>query len=243
MRKLLIAALLFLTSCSGQESSATGVTKTRAALAQPPLTETLATGVPAASGGQSVSAVNDATQSVVPPTQTSDTKVRNLGRHRGDRHSIGIADIGTSFDELVSHFDCDSTEETDGYLMVLLNGQTIFSLNDKNDLQDKIVRNVVISSPTISTDGGIHVGMSVKELQRRFPNLELFVDYEDNVEYFAPPSLEKGTAKNQDAEVWIYVTTNSDGILSQDSQGKYPTRHFSSEGTVRYIRVLVTGNR
>lgn len=169
--------------------------------------------------------------------------IHGLGNSKNANQLIGVADLGTSFNEILSRFEYDSTQESDGYLMVLRKGKVIFSLNDKNDLHDRIVRQIIIASPTIGVDGDIHVGMSVEELLKRFPNLSLDLDYEADSEYFAPPSLEQGTLKYPDARIFFHVAASNDGHLSRDEKGKYPTKLFSTKGRIRYIHILVTGFR
>jgi hypothetical protein len=179
-----------------------------------------------------------------PSVGTGHTQVtRSLSKSKNANQQIGVADLGISFNEILSRFEYDSTQESDGYLMVQRKGKTIFSLNDKNNLSDKIVRQIIIASPTIGVDGDIHVGMSVEELLKRFPNLSLELDYEADSEYFAPPSLEQGTLKYPDARIFFHVAASNGGHLSRDKEGQYPTKRFSTKGHIRYIHILVTGLR
>lgn len=157
-------------------------------------------------------------------------------------YHLGVSSLGMTFKELLSHFDYDSTDEDEGVFWVSKNGGPLFGLNDKNGLHDKVAWSIDIISPGITTDGDVHVGMSVKELLRKFPNLSLNID-EDNLEYFAPPTLENGTKNNPDAKILIYVSKDNNLSLANINPGKYPTKKFSHDGLVKHILVFVTGNR
>ena len=234
MRMLLISVLLILSACSDKGHSAIKPKEAQSIVSNTQ-TNVATSAVMAVSASDVVAASNVTSASAVVEGMPD-----KLHQSQKKQYNIGVASLGLPFTELLSHFNYDATEVNSGYLMVLSNGEPIFSLNDKNDLQDKIARNIVITSPNISTDGNVHVGMPVDELLKRFPNLSIEMDLEDNQEYFAPPELEKGTQKFPDARILLYVTSRDGKYLSIDSQGTYPTKKFSSDGVISAIRVFKT---
>ncbi|OIQ94448.1 hypothetical protein GALL_235960 [mine drainage metagenome] len=238
MRILLISVLLILSACSEKEHSAIEPKETKSIVSN---TQTnVATSAVIVVSASDVGVASNVTSALA--VAEGMPVPGKLYQSKKEKYNIGVASLGLSFTELLSHFNYDATEENSGYLMVFRNGEPIFSLNDKNDLQDKVARNIVITSPNISTDGDVHVGLPVNELLRKFPNLSIEMDLEDHEEYFAPPELEKGTRKFPDARILLYVTSRDGKYLSFDSQGTYPTKKFSSDGVISSIRVFKTGN-
>lgn len=159
---------------------------------------------------------------------------------RRQNHYLGVGSLGIPFKELLSHFDYDSTKEQDGYLWVYKNGEVLFGLSDKNDLHDQVAWMIFILSPSIVTDGDVHVGMPVPQLLKIFPGMSLDMTEEDG-EAFSPSGF--GTSAPADASAFFVVAKKDGSSLSQANPVTYPTKEFSTDGVVRKIVVYVSGNR
>lgn len=216
MRTLFLAVLLLLSACSKNEQGANE---------QPNLTIVS-------------SSVVAASSSVTTNTPSSESMPAG-------KFKLGVSALGMTFDDFLSHFSYDSTEEVEGYLLVSKNGEQLFGLNDKNYLQDRIVRDIVITSPTIDIEGGVRAGMTIQELLAMYPDLLLYMDYHDSSEFFAPPALQKGTSKFPDARIFLNVgqTEFSDNEIALEKNGIYPTEKYSKNGAIGSIVIGLTGNR
>ncbi len=199
----------------------------------------------AACSDQEHTAINSTTnsQSPVSPIASAPaiTTATSASKTAGNNY-LGVSSLGMSFDDLLSHFSYDATNEVDGYFWVSKKGEPLFGLSDKNDLTDKTVWMISIASPDITTDGGVHVGMTIQELLKKYPNISLSFD-QDEQDIFAPDELQHGTSNNPDARIFFYVKSNDGTSLSHVSPDKYPTKDFSTNGVVSHILVYVDGNR
>ena len=174
------------------------------------------------------------------PPQTSSQTSAKSSAYRIGPHSLEI-----SFDEFMSHFTYDSTEVIEGMLWVKKGEQTLFGLSDKNDLQEKKVRMIELYSPDIQTESGVHVGMTIKQLQQLFPDIELDYYEESNEEAFLIPLSGTQLPPKQGDDVYVAAFVESKvnkeltkhplKDLKNGDPWPYPTKDYSTEGSISRI--------
>lgn len=117
------------------------------------------------------------------------------------RSSVGPAKLNMNFNEFISYFKYDKIESDDhGINCMYRDNQHILTFHDKNGGRTKKVRYVYLNYPKFKTASGIHVGMSIRELQKIYSRMEVKFDEHD---YFAPSDLQ---TKHIDSEKEIVFT-------------------------------------
>lgn len=171
---------------------------------------------------------------------------------QAEAYRIGLSSFEIPFTEFLAHFKYDATDIADGSVSVSQAKKTLFSLSDKNNLQDKRVRMIEIYSPDIQTENGIHVGMSINDLMQKFPDLPLDYWEVGSEECFYIPlgNVQTQTKGSQPVEIVAFVSSNNGKELatkglkalskSKESSGPwpYPTKEFSKEGSISRILIL-----
>ncbi len=164
----------------------------------------------------------------------------NQSLSSGSEYGIGNARLGMSFNEFLKNIDHDTIKKyNDGQARweIFKSGKRILVLYDKNDLKDLVVRLIDIYSPELITTDGVHVGMTVDDLLKKYPDTKLDSDLELRAEFFAPQQIQVRTNTGETViGVYLFVTGKDKKPLGIDNN--YPADKFSREGTISMINII-----
>ena len=147
--------------------------------------------------------------------------------------------LGIDFNQFLEHIAYDDIQKVDGCCWgIKIKDELLLVLYDKKGLSDLIVRNFEIYSPQITLNRRIRTGMTIDSLLELFPDIELFIDEDDDkMEYFSPPALITYKPDGSlDTIVAIEVESETGKPLSIHED--YPTRQFRKKGYISKISVF-----
>jgi hypothetical protein len=150
---------------------------------------------------------------------------------------IGTADLGTTFSQFLKKIQYDRINKTADGWEIYKGGKSIMYIHDKGK-GDLIVRGINIISPSIITRNGLHVGMSVEEFLKKYPNTELEMSAESDMECFSPDELQTySTDGKYDSCTVLYVKSNDKKFLGTGKFFDYPTANYRKNGYIDFISI------
>ncbi len=103
---------------------------------------------------------------------------------------------------------------------------------------DLIVRSIDILSPSIITTHGLHVGMSVEEFLKKYPNAKLGMSAESETEYLSADELQTYNPDGiYDSCMVFDVKSNDKKFLGTGNLFDYPTSNYRKDGYIDSISI------
>jgi len=150
---------------------------------------------------------------------------------------IGTADLGTTFSQFLKKIQYNRIDKTADGWEIFKDGKAIMYIHDKGK-GDLIVRSINIISPSIITTNGLHVGMSVEEFLKKYPNAELEMSQETGAECFSPDKLQMFSPDGKyDSCTVLYVESKDKKVFGTGNIYHHPTANYRKNGYIGLISI------